>query len=294
MLAQSINSKPYLRVNDVRIPIMRSRPTFLSQSVTVISKSFSGIIGGGLFGYAFKEAFPFIKDALPTGLFSSTPEYILKKITPFIFARVLVPVVSPMDALPIKLAGLGGILLGVFTFYQQRNLFAQANAAMRALGYKDSYNLVTTSDLQNINQIAPSFNLHAKLNSEFTVVNDLETNDFINQRETNNLLDDALEIILNLDILNNKDQMQELYQELKKRVNDQTIMNYFCTKTWLMDNEEKSHLTKFILNNNLELPKFYATKETSGNNSPSELNTQDDKDKMKQANGWVLQAFAGH
>ncbi len=71
-------------------------------------------------------------------------------------------------------------------------------------------------------------------------------------------------------------------------------MNYFCTKTWLMDNEEKSHLTKFILNNNLELPKFYATKETSGNNSPSELNTQDDKDKMKQANGWVLQAFAGH
>ncbi len=230
--------KPYLRAENVRTSINQYRPTYLSQSLQVLSKTLAGSIGGGVVGSLIPIA---LEHCCQNEFLNMTVRH---------FVKILVPSVTTLDALPLKFAGLGGVLLFCFAFYKQSNLRAQANAAVGTLG-KNPHRIITKTELENIDLFMPNNFFKGVLEFKYTVPEDEEINALLEKKKKELLLDEIIPEILSSD---SNEKMKQRYQNISREVNDEEIILFllkvdpYLAEKKMFDEPAK----QFIKSNNLQ------------------------------------------
>lgn len=251
-LEGTINSNPYLTVGEARKIINDSRSSLFSHSAKVIAKTCYGVIGGGLIGNIpqllekfchcphYNATVEFLGESI-VGTVESLGESFVQNV------EHLLPSVVASQPLSIQLAGIGGTILFIFGFYRQRNLCAQANTAIGTLG--DNLNrFITRSELENIKRHMPSYNSFRNIESRYRVADDKEIAKALKVLETSAHLDKVVQDILSA---GSEEQMQQIYQEIKENVDDESIVKHFLHVHGSLEKADRKQLKLFAETNKL-------------------------------------------
>ncbi len=231
---------PYLRAVDVQETINKTKPSLLSQSGRVFTKTLVGFIGGELIGRM-----------ISIGLNYSCKNNVLNGSVEH-FVKILIPSLSSLDFLPIKVAGLGGMLVFAFTFYREYHLQERVIAAERILG-ANPHRIIMHSEAINIVNTLPSNMTIPTWN--FSVIEDKEIDSLIEQNNTQKLLNNALQMVLTTEP-DEQIKILQIYKDIKKVTDDITLISHFFKNAGNFTSDNCDHLHRFFKINNIPLPKL--------------------------------------